>query len=176
MYYQLQVTTDFWTEHKGVMDAFRALLVAFCLAGKCSPFRLNKNLFVNPFIWRLQKASSYRVGTSYCETNGGFCSWTAPIDCDNPTRYCGSEAECFVISKSINSSYDSSSGVNQQFQCRCPVGAPIGDCNPKNPYASQGSLFMFTFFHIPPTGILFFHAYFLFGKTRRNEETDKRTT
>ena len=34
VYYQLQVTKDFWTEHKGAMDAFLALLVAFCLAGK----------------------------------------------------------------------------------------------------------------------------------------------
>ena len=144
------------SQHKGVMDAFVAILAAFCLAGKFSHFVFRRNWFINSFLWHLQKAGSYRVGASYCVSDkNGLCSWTAPIDCENPELYCGPGAQCLIVSKSINASYDSSSGANQQFQCRCPVGAPIGDCNP---YPSQGNLFIF--FYSPPQWFLLFEPIF----------------
>ncbi|EFX79818.1 hypothetical protein DAPPUDRAFT_244577 [Daphnia pulex] len=68
-----------------------------------------------------------------CTTsNDGSCTWIVANACNSPKFYCGEEAECLVVTKSLNSSYwlESSSASNQQFECRCPVGATTNCKNP----------------------------------------------
>ncbi|XP_046446437.1 adhesion G protein-coupled receptor L3-like [Daphnia pulex] len=68
-----------------------------------------------------------------CTTsNDGSCTWIDANACNSPKFYCGEEAECLVVTKSLNSSYwlESSSASNQQFECRCPVGATTNCKNP----------------------------------------------
>ena len=78
------------------------------------------------------KGVGCQVRAADCTTsNVGSCTWAEETACNSPTIYCGDEAECLVVTKSLNSSYWlESSSSNQQFQCRCPVGATANCRNP----------------------------------------------
>lgn len=71
----------------------------------------------------------YQVRASSCVATDGSCTWTEPITCKSPETLCTAEAECLVVTKSINSSYPLELAANQQFQCRCLSGNS-GSCKP----------------------------------------------
>ncbi|XP_057372837.1 adhesion G protein-coupled receptor L3-like isoform X2 [Daphnia carinata] len=75
------------------------------------------------------RGTSYQVRASNCVATDGSCTWTEPFTCKSPKTFCTAEAECLVVTKSINSSYPLESVANQQFQCRCLSGNS-GTCKP----------------------------------------------